>query len=220
VIAAGGRDQSSGTGFVVVVPVKSPGIGKSRLVGLDGVDRRSLAAAFASDTVAACVRTDRVVGVLVVTEDPELAATLSVLGAETCGDGPEPGLNPALRYGAAVAARRWPDAVPVALLADLPALLPADLRAALDQVGGRPAGAASYVADADGTGTTLYAAPYDAFAPRFGAGSAAAHAAAGAVPVEGALPTLRRDVDDVTGLRAALALGVGTATRALLPSPH
>lgn len=204
------------TGFVVVVPVKSPGIGKSRLGDLDGIDRSLLAAAFATDTVSACLRADGVVAVVVVTEDAGLAATLTALGAETCGDGPVPGLNPALRHGAAVAAGRWPDAVPVALLADLPALRPDDLTSALAQIARRAGDAASYVADAEGTGTTLYAAPYDAFAPRFGVDSAAAHAASGAVPVEGALSTLRRDVDDADGLWAAVALGVGAATRELL----
>lgn len=216
-IAVGGPDDRRGAGFVVVVPVKSPDVGKSRLSGLEGVDRRLLATAFATDTVSACLKADGVVGVLAVTEDAVLAATLAELGAETCGDGPEPGLNPALRHGAWVASQRWPDAVPVALLADLPALVPEDLGAALAQVATRPAGAASYVVDADGTGTTLYAAPYDVFDPRFGAGSAAAHAAAGAVAVQGDLPTLRRDVDDADGLRDAISLGVGTATRELLP---
>lgn len=208
--------SAAGTGFVVVVPVKSPGVGKSRLGGLDGIDRSLLAAAFATDTVTACLHTDGVVGVLVVTEDAGLAATLTALGADTCGDGPLPGLNPALRHGAAVAAGRWPDAVPVALLADLPALRAEDLAAALAQIAGRARDAASYVVDADGTGTTLYAAPYDAFDPHFGVDSAAAHAAAGAIAIEGELLTLRRDVDDVGALWAAADLGVGTATRALL----
>lgn len=205
-----------GTGFVVVVPVKSPGVGKSRLGDLDGIDRSLLAAAFATDTVSACLRTDAVVGVLVVTEDAGLAAALTALGAETCDDGPVPGLNPALRHGAAVAADRWPDATPVALLADLPALQADDLASALTQVADRTSDAAAYVVDADGTGTTLYAAPYDTFDPRFGLDSAAAHAASGAVAVEGELATLRRDVDDADGLWAAVALGVGAATRKLL----
>lgn len=204
------------TGFVVVVPVKSPGVGKSRLGDLDGIDRSRLAAAFAIDTVSACLRTDGVVGVLVVTEDEALSATLTALGAETCGDGPVPGLNPALRHGASVAAQRWPGTVPVALLADLPALVADDLAAALAQIAERQRGAASYVIDAEGTGTTLYAAPYDAFDPQFGVGSAAAHGATGAVAVGGDLTTLRRDVDDAEALWAAVALGVGTATRKLL----
>src|SRR4051794_18143869 len=41
--------------FVVLVPVKPPAVGKSRLLGLDAAVRRSLAEAFAQDTVAACL---------------------------------------------------------------------------------------------------------------------------------------------------------------------
>lgn len=202
-------------GYVVIVPVKPPGVGKSRLGPLDGVDRRDLAAAFATDTVTACLQTPGVTGVLVVTDDADFAAAMTGLGAHACGDGPEPGLNAALRYGAATAAARWPGVSCVALLADLPALRPDDLAAALAEVAER-GDAASYVVDADGTGSTMYAAPYDSFNPRFGAGSAAAHARAGATPVNGDLPTLRRDVDDVDALRAAIALGVGRATAALV----
>lgn len=208
--------MAGGDGYVVVIPVKSPGIGKSRLGELEGVDRGALAAAFAIDTVTACLRTPGVTGVLVVTDDTDFATTVGLLGAETCGDGPEPGLNPALRHGAAVASRRWPGSVPVALLADLPALTPEDLASALTEVALLGGSAASYAVDADGSGTTLYAAPYDLFDPRFGIDSAAAHASSGAVPIVGDLHTLRRDVDDRPGLEAAIALGVGTATADLV----
>ena len=202
-------------GFAAIVPVKSPTVGKSRLTGLS-VERRLLAASFAADTVAACLSTPGVLHVLAVTDDEDVARTLEALGAEVCPDGPVPGLNAALRHGASVAHDRWPSLVPVALLADLPALRPEDLGAALASVADREAGGASYVIDADGTGTTLYTAPYDDFAPRFGAGSAAAHADAGAWPVPGGLASLRRDVDDADGLQAALELGLGAATTAAL----
>ncbi|GAA3806481.1 2-phospho-L-lactate guanylyltransferase [Nocardioides panacisoli] len=205
-------------GFAAIVPVKSPSVGKSRLTGLS-VDRRLLAAAFAADTVAACLATPGVLRVLAVTEDDDVARGLEALGAEVCPDGPVPGLNPALRHGASVARERWPSLTPVALLADLPALRPEDLGAALAAVADREAGGTSYVIDADGSGTTLYTAPYDDFAPRFGVDSAAAHAEAGAWPVPGELPSLRRDVDDADGLQAALTLGVGASTTAVLAEP-
>jgi 2-phospho-L-lactate guanylyltransferase len=200
--------------YVVVIPVKPPGVGKSRLVGIDGTDRRLLAAAFATDTVRACLETPGVARVLVTTDDAHFATGLGELGADTCPDGAA-GLNEALREAVAVAARRWPALRPVALCADLPALRPADLAAALAEIA-RHEDSACFVTDVDGTGTTLYAAPYDAFAPRFGTGSAAAHAAAGALPIRGELPSLRRDVDDVDGLREAAGIGLGTATRALV----
>ena len=198
--------------FVVVLPVKPPGVGKSRLTGLDRVARGRLATAFALDTVGACLETPGVARVLVTTDDAAFASTVESMGADAVPDGAV-GLNAALREAAAVAHRRWPDLVPVALLADLPALRPADLAVALGEVGARSS-YSSFVADADGSGTTLYSAGSGSFDPRFGRDSAAAHADAGAVPVEGELTSLRRDVDDVDDLRAALALGVGPATRA------
>ena len=205
--------------FVAIVPVKSPTVGKSRLTGVPA-DRGRLAAAFAADTVAACLATPGVARVLAVTDDEDVARALVALGAEVCDDGAVPGLNPALRHAAAVAHERWPDLVPVALLADLPALRPVDLGAALASVAARQAGGSAYVVDAEGTGTTLYTAPYGDFDPQFGPGSAAAHAEAGAWPVPGELASLRRDVDDAEGLGAALDLGVGAATSSALGASH
>ena len=93
--------------------------------------------------------------------------------------------------------------------ADLPALRPEDLAAAL--VEGTPH-RTSFVPDAAGTGTTLYAADGDAaFAPRFGPTSRKAHLESGAVEVDGAA-SVRQDVDTPEDLGAALALGVGART--------
>lgn len=197
--------------FAVLLPVKSPGTGKSRLSALSPVERSRLAAAFATDVVDACLGTTGVAGVLVVSDDAAFAATLVARGAETCAD-PGGGLNAALRHGADVVRRARPDLQPVALCADLPALLPADLASALE-FAGTHAGAACFVRDADETGTSLYTARYDDFDPRFGAGSAAAHTSAGAEPVPGELTTLRHDVDDADGLSAAVAIGLGAASR-------
>jgi 2-phospho-L-lactate guanylyltransferase len=207
-------------GFALVVPVKAPAIGKSRLVAPEGVDRGELAAAFATDAVRACLAADLVARVLVATDDASFAATAQALGAEVCPDGEVPGLNAALRHAAAHARSQWPTLVPVALCADLPALRSEELDAALAEVRRHPADAASYVMDADGTGTTMYAAAHEHFAPRFGERSATAHAGAGAIAVDGPLRGLRRDVDDVTTLRAALELGVGVATEGVLRGTH
>lgn len=199
--------------YVALVPVKPPALGKSRLVGLADDDRRALAAAFALDTVAACVAANTVAEVLVATDDAAFSVELRALGAVTIPDGVAMDLNGTLRQSAAEAHRRWPDLVPVALTADLPAVRPADLDEALGELA---PGTAAYLADADGIGTTLYTAAYDEFAPRFGPGSALAHDSAGAVPITTPLPRLRRDVDDLADLADALALGVGpwTAERA------
>ena len=196
--------------YVVVLPVKPPARGKSRLRGLPDRGRHDLAVAFALDTATACLAASAVEDVLVVTDDAALAGRLGALGCATVPDAGD-GLNGALLQAAAEVRRRWPGAQPVALLADLPALRPTDLDEALASVAALEPGAA-YVADAEGTGTTMYTAPADRFAPSFGVGSAAAHRDGGARPVAGELPTLRRDVDDVDDLRAAVALGVGPAT--------
>ena len=198
--------------YVVLVPVKPPALGKSRLggsLGLGGPERRALAAAIALDTVEACRAATLVSEVLAVTDDAGFSADLAAIGCATIPDGTSDDLNSTLRLAAAEAHRRWPDLVPVALLGDLPALRAAELYTALGSI---EPGASAYVADADGSGTTLYTAAYADFAPRFGAGSAVAHSAV-AEEVEGALPGLRRDVDDLQDLRQAWELGVGPRTR-------
>jgi 2-phospho-L-lactate guanylyltransferase len=199
-------------GYVCVVPVKPPAVGKSRLVGPSDDARRGLAAAFALDTVTACLETQGVVAVLAVTDDAPFSRRLAAAGCAVIPDGLVGDLNGCLRLAAAEAQRRWPHACPVAVCADLPALRSEDLRTALDSV---PDGGSAFVSDASGVGTTMYVAAYDDFDPRFGPGSRAAHLAAGAVEIPGDLTSLRRDVDDADDLRVALELGVGTHTRDL-----
>src|SRR3954447_19872760 len=195
--------------YVALVPVEPPALGKSRLVGLGDDDRRALAAAFALDTVAACVASAAIAQVLVATDDAAFSIELAELGAVTIPDGVAMDLNGTLRQSAAEARRRWPELVPVALTADLPAVRAIDLDEAL---GDLAPGEAAYVADAVGLGTTLYTAGHDRFDPRFGPGSAKAHGATGARAISAPLPRLRRDVDDLGDLGDALALGVGPRT--------
>lgn len=199
------------TRFVVLVPVKTLALAKSRLSGLPDERRQELAAAFAQDTIAAVLDTPLVERVLVLTDDFRFADKLASAGCTVVPDGAGDDLNASLVQAAAEARRRWPTLRPVAVTADLPALASADLATALASVPTGPA----YVADHHGSGTTLYTAPYAAFAPRFGPGSAAEHAASGATALVGALPTLRLDVDDVGDLGRALVLGVGAHTAAL-----
>jgi 2-phospho-L-lactate guanylyltransferase len=198
--------------YVAVVPVKPPTIGKSRLLGFTDRQRRELAEAFALDTVSACLASDRVAEVLVATDDAAFASRFTGLGCATLPDGDTTDLNAALRQAAAEARRRWPALRTAALCADLPALRPDDLDAALAAA---PEIGAAFVADAVGTGTTLYLGGRDEFDPRFGLDSRAAHLAAGAAEIRGELATLRHDVDDLDGLRSALALGVGSQTARL-----
>ena len=198
--------------WTVVIPVKSPAAGKSRLIpGVTDAARASLARAFALDTIAAALAARSVARVIVVGDDPDLADGAEFLaepGAD--GGGGERGLLPAIRHGIAHARAEAPGAVAV-LLGDLPALTPDELDAALDAAAGHPL---AFVRDADGTGTTLAtAAAGVAFDPQFGPGSAARHAAAGFVELEASgTPGLTRDVDTVDGLETVLHHGVGDHT--------
>jgi 2-phospho-L-lactate guanylyltransferase len=232
--------------WTVLLPVKVLARAKSRLAVLAGDRRGDLALALASDTVTAALACPEVGRVVVVTSDPVAGPLLAALGAVIFADAPAdavarlgpqgavdgaPGLgdlgvqdllNAALRHGAAIAARRWPGTGLAALTADLPAVTPAELAAALRTartvvtVNTGP-GPAAFVPDAAGVGTTLYAVPPGAeFRPLFGGASRARHAAAGATELGLASGTgLRRDVDTPDDLREALALGVGPFTRAV-----
>lgn len=197
----------SAASFVVILPVKPPARGKSRLDALPATQRRDLAAAFARDTVAAARRTPQVETVLVVTDDFRFAAELRADGCEVIPDGVTDDLNATLRQAAAESARRWPTAIPVALCADLPCLTSDDLAAALTEVAGP-----SFVRDAAGCGTTMYAAPLELFDPAFGVRSADLHLDHGAHEIAAPVPSLRLDVDEPGDLDRAVLLGVGPHT--------
>jgi 2-phospho-L-lactate/phosphoenolpyruvate guanylyltransferase len=242
--------------WTVLLPVKVLARAKSRLAVLAGPRREELALALASDTVSAVVACPQVARVVVVTSDAIAARALAALGAHVIHDvtdaggraagldggfgqstgqstgrldarGVQDGLNAALRHAAATAARRWPGTGLVALTADLPALQPGELAAALAAAAllaeapvaatGEAGRGSAFVADAAGVGTTLYAAlPGTEFRPLYGGASRARHAASGAVELRlDGVPGLRRDVDTAADLRAALALGPGPRTRAL-----
>ncbi|MGN6331074.1 MAG: 2-phospho-L-lactate guanylyltransferase [Motilibacteraceae bacterium] len=199
----------------LVVPVKAPARAKSRLHPLADATREALALAFVADAVAAALRSPLVARVLVVTTDTGAARTLAALGAVPVEDRPDEGIDAAVLVGAR-AVRAQGDLPVAAMAGDLPALRTDDLTAALLQAAAHPA---AVVADAAGTGTTLLTARHGRLRPHFGIGSAAAHAAAGAVllgPDALPVPTLRRDVDTPADLAAAVHLGTGPRTTALL----
>ncbi|ROO83359.1 2-phospho-L-lactate guanylyltransferase [Actinocorallia herbida] len=195
-------------GWTLIVPVKPPTLGKSRLAGAAGAHRAALALAVALDTVAAALRCPAVAEVLVVTGDPSAAAEFAALGARTLPEGTPQGLNEALRRGAESIGSAVPRA---ALQADLPALRPDDLASALSCASAYPQG---FLADSARTGTVLYtASPGASFSPAFGGASRARHLALGAAELPcPELASLRTDVDTLDDLRAALGLGVGPRT--------
>ncbi|MFD4421749.1 2-phospho-L-lactate guanylyltransferase [Agromyces sp. NPDC058484] len=196
--------------WTVVIPVKAPAVGKTRLTPALADDARVLLArAFALDTIAAARAADSVERVVVVGDDPTLADGAEFL-AEPGGD--ERGMRSAIRHGIAhVRSGAARDVAVAVLLGDLPGLRPPELDAALKAASRHPL---AFVRDADGTGTTLAtAAPEAAFEPRFGPDSAARHVAAGFVELDAsAAPGLTRDVDTADGLEAVLHHGVGDHT--------
>lgn len=207
------------TAWSVVVPAKRLAVAKTRLRPLTiGPDRfpgthGELVLALLADTVAAVLACPAVGTVVVVTDDPLAGDVVSGLGARTVADEPDRGLNAALVHGAQVAG----DGPVTALSSDLPALRPEELAEALAECA-RVAAAGfprCFTPDTAGTGTTLLAAATGPLEPHFGVGSAAAHAASGAVRLGGRWPGLARDVDTPADLRAARALGLGPRTATL-----
>ena len=200
----------------LVVPMKHPRDGKSRLRGAVASELHpQLVLALAADTLAAVTSTARVRRVLLVAADPAAVAELAELGVEGVEIVPEPPdktLNAAFRHGAELLRKDDPHAVVGALQADLPALRAIDLTEAIAESDNRRA----FVADRQGTGTTLLlSAPGAPLDPRFGPGSARLHEASGAVPLAKELPSLRSDVDTPDDLAHVKSLGVGKHTAEL-----
>jgi 2-phospho-L-lactate guanylyltransferase len=195
--------------WLAVVPIKPLPAAKTRLRGAvpDEV-HPELVLAMARDTVAAVLACPLVERVVVVCDDPDVESAMKELGAQIVPDVPGGGLNAAVEHGT------FDRNVPrFAVTADLPALKPHELGEALQHVGRR----AAFVPDAEGTGTVLLAAPRRiGLRPRFGVGSAEAHRRAGALPLDGPWPGLRRDVDTADNLDEARLLGVGPHTESLM----
>lgn len=235
------RDNRSADGRAsslvsLIIPTRGAA-GKSRLLAPAGVEHTVLARALATDTIAAALGCPGVGRVVIVTEDDDVvAAGLSARVARLAD--PRAGLGAAVLAGLSVArSTAAPYDVIGVLLGDLPALRAQDLERALralttachhrgdggpsdgsgDARGGGPARAA-FVPDHLGTGTVLLVGRGDGLRPEFGPGSAGRHSR-WARRLDLAIPRLRRDVDDAADLAAAIALGVGPATRAALRLP-
>jgi 2-phospho-L-lactate guanylyltransferase len=176
--------------------VKGSAASKSRFG--DSADRLELADAMALDTIDAAAQ----VAPVLVVGGPGLSpvfAEFATVMLEQPGDG----LN-----GAIARALATVDGPAAVLLADLPALRPEELRAALlDTI---------MVPDADGTGTTLITGRV----PAFGARSRAAHRALGYRELD--LPVtsgLRLDVDSPEALAAIPRERLGARTLRVLRRP-
>jgi len=208
-----GPPDPLGGGWTVVIPVKRLDAAKTRLAR---PDRGDVALAMALDTVRAA-RGAEPAGVIVVTDDERLGALVGAW-ARIVPDQARGGLNAALLHGARIARQAAPSCGVAALAGDLPALRPAELRAALDAA---RAHERAVVGDAAGTGTVLLTAlPPSELAPAWGEHSRAAHIRSGATDLTtglgDAVPGLRRDVDTLADLDDASRLGLGPATELLL----
>jgi 2-phospho-L-lactate guanylyltransferase len=209
--------------WTAVVPVKRLSLAKTRL-HLAEVARDDLAMAFALDTVQALLEASTVDRVIVVTDDRRARHAFEARSqaddpmwrgrVSVVPDVPDAGLNTALAHGAGVALALDPTTGIVAVSADLPALVGAEIDAVLTSV---TPDAPAFVADAAGIGTTVYAAPPGVtFGPAFGRRSRAQHVHDGARELHLAVPRARRDVDTAVDLWDARRLGVGPATTRLL----
>lgn len=199
---------------VLLVPVKRWDRAKSRLASsamTPTEDSRVLAEAFARDAIAAAVAAATVSSVHVVTSQPDFAPP----GAFVLPDEGDGDLNRAIEGAEARLRAAFPGATIASMCADLPCLRAGELDQALADAISREG--RSFVADASGTGTTLLVAGAGhALEPLFGIDSARRHLDSGARAIEGAIPSVRLDVDTADDLDAAVRLGIGAhTTRAL-----
>jgi len=190
----------------VVIPCAG-GEGKTRLHASRRA-RRRLTLAMLGDVVAAAAAVGKA---RVVTPDPEAATVAAELGADTVDDHGG-------GQGAAVAAA-LAGLTPGPILvvnADVPCVVPADLRALLAAT---PAGGIALVEAIDGTTNALGLAAAESFAPLYGRDSAErfrTHARSlGLEAVSVVIPNLADDVDTPADLER-LQLRCGPRTQAAL----
>ena len=175
----------------IVVPFRGAG-GKQRLGSLPDDERQALALAMLADVLAAC----RGVGTtVVVTPDVEGARIAAEHDAEVVGD---PGSG---QGDAVIAALRGVVGPVLVVNADLPCVVPQDLRS-LEAA--TPEHGLAYVAASDGTTNALGLSAPALFAPLYGPGSAErfrrhAHTL-GADVVPATIPNLADDVDSMADL--------------------
>jgi 2-phospho-L-lactate guanylyltransferase len=187
----------------IVIPFRGSG-GKRRLDPLSERAREELSLAMLGDVLAACI----VVGpTVVVTGDGGGVALAEELGALPVAD-------PGGGQGAAVAAGldAATEACALVVNADLPCVVPHDLRALEDAA---PGGGLAFVAAADGTTNALALSDRSLFSPLYGPGSAERFkqraAALSVEAIAAVIPSLADDVDTFADLeRVSLRAGPRT----------
>ena len=189
----------------VVVPFRGEGA-KLRLAPLESVDRRDLALAMLGDVLVACRAAGRTT---VVTDDRDALGLADELGVATLAD-------PGGGQGAAVAAALGGGRPALVVNADVPCVVPRDLRALFAAA---PEDGFALVEARDETTNALALPRPELFRPLYGPGSARrfrAHAAGlGVDAVAATIPNLVEDVDTLADLRR-LQYRVGPRTQTVL----
>jgi len=206
-----------------VIPVKSLGAGKSRLLPelpRDQLD--ALCLAMLEDLIGALQATPALARVAVATPDDRIAAHARHLGAEAL-HGPDPGLNAAIE-AAPDKLGLDPDAPLLVVLGDVPSARPREVQKLfkiLETMGEGPA--AVLAPSRDGGTSALLRRPHRALPACFGPQSAARHreaAESADIPLrEVSLPSLAIDLDRAEDLRGFLGetkTEGGARTRQLL----
>ncbi len=177
--------------------------GKTRL-GAPQRTRREISLAMLADVLAAASAVGRPV---VVTNDADGIALAAELGAAVADD---PGGGQGAAVAAALAA--LPGEPVLVVNADLPCVVPADLRALLAAV---PAHGLALVEALDGTTNALGLSRPDVFEPLYGQDSASRFRALTVETVAVAIPNIAEDVDTLADLER-LQLRCGPRTQARL----
>jgi 2-phospho-L-lactate guanylyltransferase len=196
---------------LAILPVKRFALAKTRLrEELEPAQLRRLAEAMVGDVLDALLATAALGGVVVITNEPDVAALAGAYGAGVLPDPTESGQSAAALVGIRHALSNGYERA-LLVPGDCPALDAQALRTLLERPVAPPA--VTIVADRHGSGTNaLLLTPPDAIEPAFGPGSFERHhqrasAANAAWHVE-PLPGLLLDIDtpeDLGELRRALA---------------
>ena len=207
------NNHSAGKLWTAVVPVRSLTAGKSRLF-TGSSPAPGLIEAFARDVLRACGGSANIGRTIVVSPDASIQTLARAAHSEFVPEPSASGINEAI---ASVRAICEPDQPVIAILADTPCLTGATLDAVLAHAGDYDV---SFVADAAGTGSTMWCTRIPTACPFFGSRSRARHRASGAVELgstarsgdDASLWTrARRDVDTEVDLWDAHRIGLGPA---------
>lgn len=204
--------------IAALIPAKSLDEAKGRLAGLLSEDeRRQLALAMIEDIVRTLQAVQRVDSISIVSPDAEVLGKAQHLGANPIEEPPSVrGINQALLHGAeAISAHA--DALLV-VLADVPAVTPAEIDAVIDAL---PSSKGLVICPSAARGTSALALRPPGTIPfRFGSNSFSAHKreamASGLSTKVVRFDSLSNDIDEPDNLRELLAHPAETATHRLL----